>query len=55
MYFVFGFKASAANKRLKDALLKQRAVQDERNKKQEANDMSGIGARVRVSISDLVC
>lgn len=43
-------EAAAANNRLKDVLQRQKAVSDERMKKQETADLSGIGARVRVSL-----
>lgn len=44
-------EAAAANNRLKEVLLRQRMVADDRQKKQENASMSGIGARVRVTIS----
>jgi hypothetical protein len=41
-------EAAAANNKLKEVLLRQKSVADERMKKQETADLSGIGARVRV-------
>ena len=38
-----------ANKRLKDALALQRLAADERRDRLAKKDMSGIGARIRVS------
>ncbi|KAJ8303172.1 hypothetical protein KUTeg_019568 [Tegillarca granosa] len=43
-------KASAANKRLKEALAKQKQVLQERNVKLEKYDSTSIGNRVRVSL-----
>jgi len=43
-------EAAAANNRLKEMLLRQKSVADDRMKKQESADLSGIGARVRVCI-----
>jgi len=40
-------EAAAANNRLKEVLQRQKLVVDERMKKQETADLSGIGARVR--------
>lgn len=42
-------EAAAANSRLNEVLKRQKTVADERMKKQETADLSGIGARVRVS------
>lgn len=47
-------EAAAANNRLKEVLQRQKVVAEERMKKQESADLSGIGARVRVSIVGLV-
>jgi kinesin family protein 4/21/27 len=43
-------EAAAANNRLKEVLQRQKVVAEERMKKQESADLSGIGARVRVCI-----
>jgi len=43
-------EAAAANNRLKEVLLRQKLAADDRSKKQETADLSGIGARVRVNI-----
>lgn len=42
-------EAAAANNRLKEVLMKQKNVADDRNKKQENADVSSVGSRVRVS------
>ena len=42
-------QAAAANKRLKEALARQKAVLNERNAKMETCDSTSIGNRVRVS------
>jgi hypothetical protein len=44
------FQAAAANRRLKEALAKQKQVIEERNQKFEKCDKNAIGNRVRVSI-----
>ena len=43
-------EASCANKRLKEALLRQRNTAEERKKQQTMSEAGGIGARVRVRI-----
>lgn len=44
-------EAAAANRRLKEALGRQKQAHDERNRKQETNEASGIGNRVRKLLS----
>jgi hypothetical protein len=44
------FQAAAANRRLKEALAKQKQVIEERNQKFEKCDKNAIGNRVRVGI-----
>ncbi|ESO03085.1 hypothetical protein HELRODRAFT_192110 [Helobdella robusta] len=45
-------EAAAANNRLKEVLMRQKMVMDDRNKKQEAADLSGAGARIKKLIGD---
>ena len=42
-------EAAAANNKLKEVLMRQRIVADDRNKKQENADVTSVGSRVRVS------
>lgn len=43
-------EAAAANRRLKEALGKQKLAQEERLRKQETTDASGVGNRIRVCL-----
>lgn len=52
-YLFIYFQAAAANKRLKDALQKQREVVDKRKESQNRG-MEGAAARVKVGISMVV-
>ena len=51
-HFRLCFQAALANKRLKEALAQQKLAADERRDRLAKKDMSGIGARVRVRITD---
>ena len=51
-HFCLCLQAALANKRLKEALAQQKLAADERRDRLAKKDMSGIGARIRVSITD---